>query len=134
MFEGREWYGAKGASDEAIERLTAVAPVPLPESYLSLLKFSNGGEGPLPVEPCCLRLDSAEVVVQTELDGTFHEFFPGLFVIGGNGGGEVVAFDFRSGPPYRLVFFDMTNIDLPESVLPLADTFDEALHFIGREE
>ena len=51
MLEGREWRKAEGASQEAIALLKSVAPVDLPESYFSLLSFSNGGEGPLAVQP-----------------------------------------------------------------------------------
>ena len=134
MLDGREWHKVDGASPEAIAQLRAVAPVDLPQSYLSFLTFSNGGEGPLAVQPFCLCLYPAEEVIQIEREGTFREFFPGLFVIGGNGGGEAVALDLRGSEPYRLVAFDMTNIDLSESILPIAPSFDAALPLIGRDE
>lgn len=38
------------------------------------------------------------------------------------------------GEPCQLVAFDMTNIDLSESVLQIAPCFDDALAFIGRDE
>lgn len=116
MLEGREWHKADGASPAALAQLRAVAPVKLPESYFSLLSFSNGGEGPLAVQPFQLCLYPAEEVVQIEQDGDFKEFFDNFLVIGGNGGGEAVVFDLRKDEPYPLVAFDMTNIDLSESV------------------
>ena len=54
-------------------------------------------------------------------------------MIGGNGGGEAVAFDLRESEPYPLVSFDMANTNLAESVWPIAPSFDAALELIGRE-
>ena len=133
MLEDREWHKAEGASAEAIALLRSIAPVDLPESYFSLLSFSNGGEGPLSVQPLWFCLYPAEEVAQLERDGTFRQFFGKLFVIGGNGGGEAVAFDLRESEPYPLVSFDMANTNLAESVWPIAPSFDAALELIGRE-
>ena len=134
MLEGREWHQVEGASAAAIAQLKAIAPVRLPDSYYALLSFSNGGEGPLPVQPLWFCLYPAEEVVEIERAGTFQDFFPNLFVIGGNGGGEAVAFDLRANEPYPLVAFDMTNIDLEESIQQIAASFDAALELIGRDE
>ena len=56
-----DWYKVQGASPRAIEHLKSVAPFNLPESYLSLLRYSNGGEGPLAVQPYNFCLDSADL-------------------------------------------------------------------------
>lgn len=40
---------SEGASEETIGRVTALAPLRLPDSYLDLLRFSDDGEGLLPV-------------------------------------------------------------------------------------
>jgi hypothetical protein len=134
VLQGREWHKVQGASPAAIEQLKVAAPCSLPESYLSLLSLSNGGEGPLPVQPWWLCLYPAEEVVQIEQAGTFREFFSKLFVIGGNGGGEAVALDLRGVQPYPLVTFDMINTVLQESVLIIAPSFDAALYLLGRDE
>lgn len=133
MLEDREWHRTEGASSEAVNLLRSAAPVDLPESYYSLLCFSNGGEGPLAVQPLWICLYAAEEVVQIERRGTFREFFANLFVIGGNGGGEAVAFDLRESEPYPIVAFDMTNINLLESVRTIAPSFDAILELIGRD-
>ena len=86
------------------------------------------------VQPLWVQLYPAEEAAQIERDGTFREFFEGLFVIGGNGGGEAVAFDLRQHAPFPLVAFDMTSIDLQESVIPIAPTFDAALDLIGQDD
>jgi len=132
MLEDREWYGAEPASEEAIAALQEIAPARLPDGYLHLLAFSNGGEGPLPVQPLWLVLYPAEEVKKIARDGSFATYFPGLFVIGGNGGGEAIALDLRSQEPWPLVAFDTTNNNQAESVLPIASSFDEALGLIGR--
>jgi len=134
VLEGRDWHKVAGAPPATLAQLRTIAPVPLPESYLSLLAFSNGGEGPLPVQPLWFCLYPAEEVIEIERAGSFREFFPNLFVIGGNGGGEAIALDLRRGAPYPLVSFDMTNIDLAESIWPIALSFDAALELIGVEE
>jgi len=132
--EGRIWRKKEGASGAAIAGLRAVTPASLPETYFSFLAFSNGGEGPLPVQPLWLSLYSAEDVAAIAEQGTFDEFFPGLFVIGSNGAGEGVAFDLRVSEPYPLVAFDMTNADLAESILPIAPHFGAALELIGLDD
>lgn len=130
MLKGRDWIAVAGATPDEIAALRSVAPIPLPEAYVSLLAFSNGGEGPLPDQPCYFCLYPALEVAQIEREGAFHEFFPGLFVIGGNGGGEAVAID-TAEVGYRIVHFDMVNIDLGESVEPLAANFDAFVELIG---
>jgi hypothetical protein len=127
----REWHRFDEAAPTALEQLKSVAPIELPESYLSFLSQSNGGEGPLPVQPYWLQLYSAEEVIEIEKSETFHAFFPGFFVIGGNGSGEAIALDFRAAEPYPLVAFDMTNSSLAESVRLVAKSFDEAMDLIG---
>jgi hypothetical protein len=52
-------------------------------------------------------------------------------VIGGSGGGEEIALDVRGAEPWPVVYFDTTNIDLQESVQPLARDFDLFIAMIG---
>lgn len=131
ILSNREWHAADGASADALSDLRDAAQVPLPARYLDLLAFSNGGEGPLPVQPFNFCLYSAEEAAQIEREGTFKECFPGLFVIGGDGCGEAVALDLRAAEPWPVVAFDMTNIDPDESVRPIAPDFDAFVGLIG---
>ena len=128
--ERKNWHGASGASASVLEKLVSVSPFPLPESYLSFLSKCNGGQGPVSVQPCWLCLYPAEEVAKIELDGTYHEFFPGYLTIGSNGGGEAVALNLDESGNARVVHFDMTNIDVAESVRPLASSFDELITLI----
>ena len=127
----RQWFSCAGASPDALAALRDAAPAKLPEAYLRLLESSNGGEGPLPLQPLNFCLDSAEEAASNALEGTFEEFFPGLFVIGSNGGGEAIALDFRGGEPWPVVYFDMTNSDIEESVVTLAPCFEAFAPLIG---
>jgi hypothetical protein len=88
-------------------------------------------QGPLPVEPFWLSLDSVDTVTDTLADGTFTEFFPSFIMIGSNCTGEGIAFNFRSGGESEVDYFDMTNTDLAESVQPLAASFTELLALAG---
>jgi hypothetical protein len=129
----RDWYRMAPASEEKLAELTRISPIQLPDGYLDLLRFSNGGEGPLPVQPLNLCLYPVEEVIQVETEGTFKEHFPGLFVIGGNGGGEAIALDARDSQPWPVVSFDMTNIEIEKSVLSIASDFNAFADLIGLE-
>lgn len=125
------WQSKEGAASEDLAKLVAASKIALPEDYLSFLRVSNGGQGPLPVEPFWLALDSVNTVTDTLAVGTFTEFFPSFIVIGSNGAGEGIAFNFRSGGEAEVDYFDMTNTDLAESVQPLAASFTELLALAG---
>ena len=130
----REWFRNEGASAGALARLRGAASSTLPEDYFALLAFSNGGEGSLPIPPFNFVLYSAEEAVRIERESTFKDFFSGLFVFGGNGGGEAIAFDLRNAEPWPIVYFDMTNIDLEESIQLLAPDFASFARLIGIPE
>lgn len=130
----RIWSKHPGASTEALAALRNTVGVGLPDEYFDLLAFSNGGEGPLPVPPYNFCLDSAEDAARLKREKTYDESFPGFFVIGGNGSGEYIAFDLRGSEPRRVVALDMTNIDLDESVQPIAPNFSAFLTLVGLDE
>ena len=129
----RDWNAVPGASDEAIDRLRKAVPIRLPESYVSLLRLTNGGEGPLSRPPFYFCLDSAEYVADVVVNKTHEEFFPGFLMIGSNGGGEFIAFDLRTPGTLPLVALDMNNADLTETVLPVAENFDAFIEVVGVE-
>ncbi|HET9336653.1 MAG TPA: SMI1/KNR4 family protein [Sphingomicrobium sp.] len=132
MLEGREWFGVAGASAEEIEQLKSVAPVELPDSYFQLLAYSNGGEGPLPVDPFNLCLDPIPQVIEGIQTGNFGQNeFAGFIVFGGNGGGEYLAFDTRGNEPWPVVYIDM--VAGPDSAEMVTPTFDAFIELIGRE-
>ena len=131
LSEDISWTGNSPADKKALLRLRGSIRAPLPEEYLAFLSFSDGGEGPLGIEPGYIVVNSALEAAENAEAGTFAEFFPGFFVFGGNGAGEAFAFDFRENCNCRVVRFDMTNIDLDESVVTLADSFASLIPHIG---
>lgn len=118
------------ASSAAISNLVVACPVTLPESYIELLKQTNGGEWSLAVQPYTLSLDKVESVVQAIAEGTYSEFFDGFVIIGSDGGGELVALDTRGEEPWSVVALDMTNINLDESRFQIASSFDQLLGLV----
>jgi len=108
MLAGRNWCGESGATAEDLAHLRSVAPVDLPQRYVDLLAFSDGGEGPLPFAPYNLCLDPAITVART-IEGGNHKQadLEGFLIFGSGGGGEYIAFDLRNGPPWPIVAIDM---------------------------
>lgn len=133
MFEGREWVGFDGASAAQLSALQSAAPRELPASYYELLAASNGGEGPLPVQPCCLCLDPADEVTERILSRNYgQKDFDGFVIFGGNGGGEYLAFDVREAAPWPIVSIDMMAGAASAAVV--APDFDAFLRLVGCAE
>ncbi|XLZ68584.1 SMI1/KNR4 family protein [Massilia sp. SR12] len=134
MFQSNQiWHKRPGASTESLQELQAIVGVELPVQYINLLSYSNGGEGPLSVQPYNFCLDSAEYVIERTASALTEEYFPGFLMFGGNGGGEYIGFDLRGGQPWPIVSIDMTNIDLSESVMLIARDFESFLSLVGTE-
>ncbi len=129
----RDWLAKPGASKAELQALQDGVSVELPESYIALLALSNGGEGPLAVQPYYFALDEADYVLRTAQSGRLEEFFPGFLVFGSNGGGEYIALDAREQSPWPVVALDMTNGDLDDTVLAVAPNFDAFLELVGIE-
>lgn len=133
LLPNAKWHGNPPASPAAQEMLAKTSGVELPDEYMAFLAFSNGGEGPLSVAPGYIVVDSAEDAISQKERKTFDEFFPGFFMFGGNGAGELLAFDLRGAKPWPVVMIDMTNIDLKESVVRVTEDFSHLLSHIGVE-
>ncbi len=114
-----------------LDVLRRASSVELPESYFQLLAFSNGGQGPLSVQPFYFALYDVEFTAEGIVQHRYEEFFPGFVIFGSNGGGEYIAFDICGSAPWPIVYIDMCNADLEESVEPLAVDFDSFLALIG---
>jgi hypothetical protein len=120
------WLVEVGASPAAIRELQLAVPE-LPVSYLELLSIGNGGEAHLQVSPGLLCLDSAEQALSYWHSGTYP--MSGIFVFGGNGGGELIAFDFREPGKSPVVRFD--PIDPEGSLSQIASGFEELIALVG---
>lgn len=124
-----------GASSEALERLRAAAPAPLPDRYFELLAFANGGEWHLRAGPFSFSLSPAEWIAGIyESDhwkpNAANEFLKGFVLIGTNGLGENVGFDIRGSEPWPVVLIDM-GAEEDERVELIAKDFDAFLDLFG---
>jgi hypothetical protein len=135
MLEGRDWFAVNGANAEDLARLRAVGPADLPQRYVDLLAYSDGGEGPLPVNPYNLCLDPARIVAeQIESKNNGQADLDGFLIFGGNGGGEYLAFDLRRGSPWPVVTIDMVaGVGSAEVVAPNFDAFYDQIGVEGDE-
>lgn len=129
MLQGRDWSAAPAAEAEVLERLRQISPVELPASYLNLLAFSDGGEGPLSISPYTLCLDPAAEVIEAIRSGRTGS--DGFLAFGGNGGGEYIAFDIRGHMPWPVVAIDMVGGS--DTANTVAADFDAFSEMIGRE-
>ena len=125
------WSSKPGATQEAIDALCRAAPIELPSEYLEQLRLSNGGEGDLAVEQGWIVFWSAEDVLENNKGYEVEQCVPGLFGLGSNGGGELVAFDTRQGQPYPIVMVPFIPMELNEAVV-IAKDFPELLQSVGR--
>lgn len=117
------WAKGSPAAEEAIIKLIAECPFRLPTEYTDLLKTSNGGEGQISSDPGWLILWKAEEVCQFNAEFKVAEYAPGFWGFGDNGGGEILAFDFRSDPP-SIVALPMIGLE-SQAALFIAGDFVE---------
>lgn len=94
------WDRRPPATESAIQVLVANCDFELPEEYLTILRYSNGGEGPLCIEPWYFRICSAEEVVTFNRSYDVDKYLPGYFVIGSDGGDDLLAIRKRDRPPF----------------------------------
>jgi hypothetical protein len=130
--DSRDWVGPAGACPEALDELRKSAPRRIPGEYFALLSSRDGGEGPLPVQPynCCLD-DVATLLAN--LEDAWHQGWLNqrLFVVGGNGGGELIALDLRTPGEVPVVSVDMVaGLD---SVRTIADSWARFAEMLGCE-
>jgi hypothetical protein len=119
------------ALEQAVVELCAASGLDLPPSYLSYLRSNNAEDADVVVEPQWIQLWRAEDVM--DLNRTYHlpDWYPGLFGIGSNGAGEVIALDTRVGPPFPVVMAPFYRTDTQEPAL-LATSFDKLVLVFGK--
>jgi hypothetical protein len=91
------WRPKTPASEATIELLLSDSPMQLPESYLDLLRVSNGGCAELSVSPWTIDFWAAENIKRLNHEYGVDEGAPNFLAFGSNLGEEVLAFDKRDG-------------------------------------
>ena len=127
-----KWDREPPASEEAVKDLVEQSGLELPEDYLAFLRFSNGGEGHINIQPGWFRIWPAEEVIESNEDYELSENVPGFFGFGSSGGGELLAFDLRGAKPWPVVMipFDVLEEDF---AIKIAADFLAFADAIGRE-
>lgn len=125
------WDPEEPAKPESIQKLVDNAGKELPEEYLALLSYSDGGDGVLGIEPGWLQLWSSAEVLENNKDYEIVEYIPGFFGFGSSGGGELLALDTRGGKPWKVVMIPFVPMSA-ELAIVIAEDFDEFIRAIGR--
>lgn len=129
---GREWSRRPPASEEAIERLRQESAGGLPKEYVALLRYSNGGEGPLALPPLYFMLYEAEYTSELNQSADQRKLYPGFLVFGSNGGLEAIAFDTRGKEPWPIVMYD--PVAGTESAVTIAENMGDFIRAIGMDD
>jgi hypothetical protein len=126
----RKWTPRPSANEDKISELCELVRFELPSEYIDLLRYCDGGFGDLDAPPLLFGLDS----IAEALDFNASEFrkttFPDFWFFGGNRGLEMIAFDLREGPPWRIVMID--PIAGPGSAEVIAESMADFIPKIGR--
>ncbi len=125
------WRPAPPADEGAVQSLREHSRVDLPSAYLTQLAESNGGEGDLGAEPGWVVLWPAERVIEYNDMYDIADVLPGFYGFGDNGGGELLAFDTRTGSPYPVVAIPWIPME-PEFAVRIAPSFAQFRSLIGK--
>ena len=118
-----KFNGNPPAGAEVIMQLEGDSGVNLPGEYKEFLRRQNGGEGF--VGNAYAILWRAEELLEMNKSYQVHEYAPGLFLFGSDGGGEAFAFDVRTAAK-PIVSVPFVGMELKEA-RPVASNFNEFL-------
>jgi hypothetical protein len=110
------------ASAAALASLSTALAKSLPESYFAFLARANGGTGFIGDRH--VQLWRVEELAETNRAYKTVEFFPNLFFIGSDGGGEAYAFDLSRTDA---TVFEVPFIGLPSDPRAIASSFESFL-------
>jgi len=117
------------ATEQEIELLQRSVDFELPDEYIELLRFANGGDGDLNAAPLMFVLSSISYAIKHNEYLREEEESTGFWFFGNNGGLEQIAFDLRNGPPWQIVAIDPVAGE--ESALIIANTMGDFILKMG---
>jgi hypothetical protein len=127
-----KWNRNPPAATDAIQDLVSGCAIDLPDEYIEFLRFSNGGEGELGVDPGWFQIWPAEQVIQLNEGYKVTENIPGYFAFGSNGAGEMLVFDARSEQPWSVAMIPFIHMQSYEAKI-IAPDFEAFVRQMGRE-
>jgi hypothetical protein len=125
------WYRHAPASEEAIQALIRETGLDFPEEYLSLLRYSNGGEGELAVQPLWFVIFPVENVVKRNQGLEIAKWLPGYVAFRSSGGGCSLLFNTRENRPWKVYWADDIGMD-EEHVFESTPDFAAFIKAMGR--
>jgi SMI1 / KNR4 family (SUKH-1) len=126
-----DWSRKAPASEEAIQALISDTGLDFPAEYLSLLRYSNGGEGELAVQPLWFVIDPVEDVVKRNQEMGIAKWLPGYFRFGSSGGGSSLLFNTRESRPWKVYHVDDVGME-EEYVYESTPDFGAFIKAMGR--
>jgi hypothetical protein len=126
------WKQELPAKTNEITKLIKQVKNNLPKEYIELLKFSNGGEGELQIEPGWFQLWKANEVINKNKVYEIDKYLPGYFGFGSSGGGELLAIKTTSsGKQKSVVMVPFIPMEEKEAIV-IADSFAQFIASIGK--
>jgi hypothetical protein len=113
-----------GATEEQIDALEKQLGVRLPDDHRAFLSWSDGWDGEF--GDTWLVLDNTEALADGN-DESFRKSFPGYVAVGGNGGLETFALDYRKGTGASGVVAIDRNSASPDDIWRIASSLTGAL-------
>ncbi len=117
-------------SEADIEKFLSQLSVDLPKSYLDFIKLHSGATGDLPVQPYYFQLWKIDEITANNSGYEVHIYLTDYFGIGGNGGGEMIAFNIKNRKVFTIPFIPMNEQD----ALLIAESFEEFSQIMGYTE
>lgn len=131
LLKDARWNKRQPADPAVVDDLARASKARLPEAYLALLLYSDGGEGELAIEPGWFQLWPAAKVMKYSEAYEVDKALPHFFGFGSNGGEELLAFDFRDRGSCRVAMIPFIPMTESEAVV-IAENFEAFVRAIGR--
>lgn len=129
------WRGNPPAEEKAIQTLLNQSRIDLPEDYLNVLRYSNGGDGTFGAEPeqaMDFEIWPAEEVLQANRDLRAEELLPGFFMFGGDRANELLAFNTNELKPWKVYMVPMIVMSKEDAIV-LAHDFASFMKSLSQD-
>ena len=131
--EAAKWQREPPAEEHELQKLIEQCGIELPNAYLDLLRYSNGGEGELGIEPGWFQLWPVEEVIELNQSYEVQTNLPGFWGFGSNSGGELLAFDVRRSTPFKVFMIPLIPMD-EKAAVKIADDFESFACAMGKRD